>query len=126
MHRPRGPVVYPFWASYNWVAMTTPIRSSDIPQTPRPDIITGEFVALLKGAGVVEAFLFGSVSRGEERPDSDIDLFVRFRHNYSLKEQLGLMVELSRLSGREVQVITDLDPIFEPYITPTLVPIPLQ
>ncbi|HET9661356.1 MAG TPA: nucleotidyltransferase domain-containing protein [Thermomicrobiales bacterium] len=88
--------------------------------------MTGEFVAQLKRAGVTEAFLFGSVSRGEERPDSDIDLVVRFGHDYSLKEQLDLMVKLSRLTGREVQVVTDIDPIFEPYITPTLVPIPLR
>jgi len=101
-------------------------RSSDLQQTPRPDIITGEFVALLERAGVAEAFLFGSVSRGEERPDSDIDIFVRFDHDYSLKEQLDLMVKLSRLTGREVGVLTNIDPIFEPYITPTLVPIPLR
>jgi predicted nucleotidyltransferase len=100
--------------------------TSNSMETPRPDIVTGEFVALLKRAGVTEAFLFGSVSRGEERPDSDIDLFIRFGHDYSLKEHMGLMVKLSRLTGRQVQVVTDIDPIFEPYITPTLVPIPLQ
>jgi predicted nucleotidyltransferase len=94
-------------------------------QTPRPDIITEEFVALLKRAGVVEAFLFGSVSRGEERPDSDIDVFVQFGHDHRLVEQLDLMVKLSRLTGRDVEVLTDIDPIFEPYILPTLVPIPL-
>ncbi len=99
--------------------------TSDSRQTPRPDIVTGEFVALLKRAGITEAFLFGSVSRREERPDSDIDLFVRLGHDHRLVEQLDLMVKLSRLTGRDVEVLTDIDPIFEPYITPTLVPIPL-
>ena len=105
--------------------MTDFARSPDVLRIPRPDIITGEFVALLKRAGVTEAFLFGSISRREERPDSDIDILVRFGHEHRLVEQLDLMVKLSRLTGREVEVLTDIDPIFEPYITPTLVPIPL-
>ncbi|MCA9858943.1 MAG: nucleotidyltransferase domain-containing protein [Thermomicrobiales bacterium] len=92
---------------------------------PRPDIISDEFVALMKDAGVVEAFLFGSISRREEGPASDIDVLVRFGHDVRLGEQLNLMVKLSRLTGRQVDLLTDVDPIFEPYIMPTLVPIPL-
>lgn len=80
---------------------------------------------MLKNADVVEAYLFGSVLRGEETPASDIDVFVRFGHDHSLVEQLDLMVKLSRLTGREVDLLTDIEPIFESYITPTLVPIPL-
>jgi hypothetical protein len=38
---------------------------------------------------------------------------------------LDLMVKLSRLTGREVDLLTDIHPVFEPYILPTLVPIPL-
>ncbi len=105
--------------------MTDSALSLKAKQTPRPDIITGEFVAVLKCAGVTEAFLFGSVSRGEEQPDSDIDILVRFGHDHSLVEQLDLMVKLSRLTGREVDLLTGIEPIFEPYITPTLVRIPL-
>ncbi len=81
---------------------------------------------MLKSAGVVEAFLFGSFSHGEEHADSDIDIFVRFGHDHRLVEHLDLMVKLSRLTGREVDVLTDIDPIFEPYITPTLVSIPMD
>jgi predicted nucleotidyltransferase len=92
---------------------------------PRPDIISDEFVTILKSAGVVEAYLFGSVLRGEESVDSDIDILVKFGHDYSLVEQLDLMIGLSRLTGREVDLLTDIHPVFEPYIRPTLVPIPL-
>jgi predicted nucleotidyltransferase len=105
--------------------MTDAALPSATQQIPRPDIITDEFLALLKRFGVVEAFLFGSVSRGEERPDSDIDILVRFGHDFRLVEQLDLMVKLSRLTKRQVDVLTDIDPIFEPYIAPTLLPIPL-
>lgn len=105
--------------------MTDSTTSRRVQLPPRPDVITVEFVALLKRAGVDKAFLFGSFSRGEERPDSDIDIFVRFGHDHRLVEQLDLMVKLSRLTGRDVEVLTEIDPIFEPYILPTLVPIPL-
>ena len=94
-------------------------------QFPRPDVITKEFVSTLKEAGVVEAHLFGSMSRNEERPDSDVDLLVTFGHDFRLTEQLGLIVKLSRIVGRDVEVVTKLDPVLAPYIEPTLKPIPL-
>lgn len=93
--------------------------------SPRRDVITNEFVSMLKQAGVAKAYLFGSLARGEERPDSDIDVLVKFGHPFKLVEQLNLMVKLSQLTGRDVEVVTNLDPVFEPYIRPTLVPIPL-
>lgn len=99
--------------------------SSSSIANPRPDIITGEFKAALRRAGVVEAYLFGSILRGDERPDSDIDILVRFEHEFSLIEQLDLMLELSRLAGRDVDLLTEIHPVFEPYIAPTLVPIQL-
>jgi len=105
--------------------MTNTTVPSTEQETPRPDIITGEVVALLRQFDVIEAYLFGSVAHGDERPDSDLDLFVRFGHDFRLVEQLDLMVKLSRLTGRQVDLLTDIDPIFEPYITPTLVSIPL-
>ena len=48
------------------------------PSRPRPDLITDRFLEVLREYGVVEASLFGSVSRGEERPDSDLDLLVTY------------------------------------------------
>lgn len=91
----------------------------------RPDIITDAFIDTMRAHGVVEAYLFGSVTRGEERPDSDIDLLVTFAPSDSFGEQFLLAEELSRLTGRRVDVATNLHPAFAPYITPTLVPIPL-
>lgn len=49
---------------------------------PRPNLIANEFVAMLKDAGVVEAYLFGSFVCGEERDTSDIDLLVMFGPEY--------------------------------------------
>ena len=105
--------------------MRQPSGPSSTIANPRPDIITDEFIALLKKAGVIEAFLFGSFLRHEETPGSDIDILVKFGHDYSLVDQLDLMVKLGRLTGREVDVLVDIHPVFEPYIRPTLVAIPL-
>ena len=103
-------------------------RSNDAPTTVRvrPDIITDRFLATLRAHGVVRAWLFGSVSRGEERPDSDLDLLVTFAEGSdSFAEQLHLAEELERLCGRRVDVLTAIHPAFAPYIEPTLVPLPL-
>lgn len=101
---------------------------ADVPTVVRvrPDIITDEFLAMLRSHGVIKAFLFGSVSRGEERPDSDVDLLVEFSEDRdSLLEQFWLAEKLECLCGRRVDVLTSIRPAFEPYITPTLVPVSL-
>ena len=92
---------------------------------PCPDIFSEEFVTTLKDAGVTQAFLLGSFLRGEEDIESDLDILVKFGHDYSLVEQLDLMIKLTRLAGREVDLLSDILPVFEPYILPTQVPIPL-
>lgn len=94
-------------------------------QTPRPDVITGAFVSALRQAGVTQAWLFGSVARGEEGPDSDIDVLVEFDRDVSFFERLDIGAELSMIAGRRVDLLTNINPVFEPYIRPTLVPIPL-
>jgi hypothetical protein len=91
----------------------------------RPDIITDAFMDVMRAHGVIEAYLFGSIARGEERPDSDIDLLVTFAPSDSFGEQFLLAEELRRLTGRRVDVATNLHPAFAPYIIPTLVPLPL-
>ena len=94
-------------------------------ENPRPDLITQPFLAALGAAGVTHAWLFGSVSRGEERPDSDIDLLVTFDRDVFIFDRMDLADQLSRLIGRRVDLFTNIHPVFEPYIRPTLVPIPL-
>jgi predicted nucleotidyltransferase len=59
------------------------------------------------------------------RAASDIDLLVTFAQPTSCFRQLDLKDDLLRISRRKVELMTQIDPAFEPYITPTLVPIPL-
>jgi predicted nucleotidyltransferase len=88
-----------------------------------PTIVSPEFLATLRAHGVASACLFGSVARGEDRPDSDLDLLVTFARPVSLFDQLHLAEGLTRLCGRNVDLMTELDPAFEPYITQTLMPL---
>ncbi len=51
--------------------------------------------------------VFGSVARGEARPDSDVDLLVEWEAGRSLLDLGGLLMDLQTLLGREVDVVTD-------------------
>ncbi|MDQ4099259.1 MAG: nucleotidyltransferase domain-containing protein [Chloroflexota bacterium] len=90
-----------------------------------PDVISEEFLALLRARGVTQAFLFGSVASRNDRPQSDLDLLVTFDQPVTLFKQLDLAEELTRLCGRKVDLMTRIDPAFAPYILPTLVILPL-
>jgi predicted nucleotidyltransferase len=50
--------------------------------------------------------VFGSVARGEARPDSDLDLLVDFEPGTSLLDHIGLFQDLDELLGVRVEVIT--------------------
>jgi uncharacterized protein len=91
-----------------------------------PENITEEFLAVLREHGAVEAYVFGSMTRGQERPDSDLDLLVRFDPPIPLLTQYGLINELSDPCGRNVDLITRIQPVFAPYIEPTLIPLPVR
>lgn len=57
--------------------------------------------------GAYNVRVFGSVARGEERPESDIDLLIDAGSNTSSWFPAGLILELEALLGRRVQVVTD-------------------
>ena len=50
--------------------------------------------------------LFGSAARGEDRPDSDIDLLVDFDDDSSLFDLMRMARELEALLGRAVDVVS--------------------
>lgn len=51
--------------------------------------------------------VFGSVVRGENRDDSDIDLLVHFKEGASLLDESGLDIDLNELLGCKVDIISD-------------------
>ena len=50
--------------------------------------------------------LFGSVARGDEQADSDIDFLVDFQPGSTLLDQVGLIDTLSSKLGRKVDVVS--------------------
>jgi predicted nucleotidyltransferase len=50
--------------------------------------------------------VFGSVARGEDRPDSDIDFLVEFDRGASLFDLMRLEDDLRDLLGRRVDVVS--------------------
>lgn len=65
--------------------------------------------AVLSEKPVVRAWIFGSYSRGEETPQSDVDILVQYDRDsrLSLMEISRIMVELSKALGIQVDLIED-------------------
>jgi uncharacterized protein len=62
-------------------------------------------LAAKHGAGNIR--LFGSVARGDARPDSDVDLLIDVVSTPSSWFPAGLVLDLEALLGRKVEVVTE-------------------
>ena len=70
----------------------------------------------LRAAGVLSLRLFGSVARGEARPNSDVDLMARFENGLSIIDLAEIECVLSDLLGARVDLSQEgrlKDPIRE-------------
>ena len=61
-----------------------------------------------------KVYVFGSCARKEERPDSDVDLLVKFRGGVGLVEYVRFERELSNLLGRKVELTVNSALLREP------------
>ncbi|CAN5787761.1 hypothetical protein BH24CHL3_BH24CHL3_00050 [soil metagenome] len=93
---------------------------------PIPDVITAEFLALLRAHGVTSASLFGGFANDSTEVESDRDLLVCFDRPVTLFDQLRLAERLRRVRGRPVDLTTEIYPAFAPSIIPTLVPLAIR
>ena len=57
--------------------------------------------------GACNLRVFGSVARGEARPDSDIDLLIEKGPTTSSWFPTGLVLELEEMLGRRVEIVTE-------------------
>ena len=66
-----------------------------------------EILKLTDKYGADNVRVFGSVVRGTARPDSDLDLLVRYTVECSLIEHIALMQALETLLGVKVDVVEE-------------------
>ena len=67
------------------------------------DVITAAALA----SGAEDVRVFGSVARGEDRIESDIDFLVSLKPGRTLMDLARLETRLEQLLGRRVDVVTE-------------------
>jgi len=73
---------------------------------------------ILKKQGARKVAVFGSYVRGEEKPESDIDIIVDFTERKSLLELVKIERELSEALGIKVDLLTEKS--ISPYLVDTI------
>ena len=76
-------------------------RPSDMLRLFRP-----EALMVIRRHGGARPLLFGSVARGTERPESDVDLLVTFAEDAGITDLLAMEDELSELLTVPVDVVS--------------------
>ncbi len=79
------------------------------------NINRAEILRLAHKHGAHNVRIFGSVARGEARPESDIDFLVEMECGRSLLDLIQLSQDLEALLERKVDILTDggLSPYLE-------------
>ena len=73
-----------------------------------------EVLRIATSHGARNVQVFGSLARGEARPDSDIDLLVKLDPGRSLLDLVAIKQDLEDLLGCQVDVVTEA--ALSPYI----------
>jgi|CXWL01.1.fsa_nt_gi predicted nucleotidyltransferase len=66
-----------------------------------------KILQIANDCGLKDVRVFGSVARGQERADSDIDILVHYGADASLMKHAGFMVALEEMLKRKVDVVED-------------------
>ncbi len=66
-----------------------------------------EIARIAKKHGATNIRLFGSIARGDADGNSDIDFLVDLESGRSLLDLGGLLMDLQKLLGRSVDVVTE-------------------
>lgn len=68
--------------------------------------------------GVLHAAVFGSVARGEDRPESDVDILVRLGRRTGMVGYMRLIEDLENALHKSVDLVTEqsLNPLVRPYV----------
>lgn len=66
-----------------------------------------EILRVARSHGARRVRVFGSVARGEDRPDSDLDILVDLEPGRDLLDIVAIKQGLEELLGRPVDVVTE-------------------
>lgn len=66
-----------------------------------------DILRIAREHGAYNVRVFGSVARGDARPDSDVDFLVRLEEDRSLLDHVALKQDLEDLLGRSVDVANE-------------------
>ena len=70
--------------------------------------MTQTIAEYFKTQPVLKAWLFGSYSRGEERPDSDVDILVSLDYSKPIGLRFfGMWGDLERMLGKKIDLVTE-------------------
>lgn len=69
---------------------------------------------------IIKAWIFGSYARGEQTPDSDIDILVDFDTDKypGLLSHAGMIIDIEELLGKKIDLVPNecLYPALRPYV----------
>jgi len=84
-----------------------------------------DIVGIAAQHGARNVRLFGSVARGEDGPDSDVDLLVDAGPTTSSWFPAGLILDLEQILGRPVEIVTDrgLNPLIKERVLKEAIPL---
>jgi predicted nucleotidyltransferase len=84
-----------------------------------------DILRIARQYGASDVRVFGSVARGDEKADSDLDLIVHFEPGRSLFDHGGLVMDLCELLGIQVDVIDDggMRPNFRDHVMKEAIPL---
>ena len=87
------------------------------------ELLSAEAPALRKKFGIESLAVFGSMARGDDHEDSDVDILVRFDGPTTFRGYMGLKIALEDLLGRRVDLATldTLRPEIRPGVEKNLV-----
>jgi len=77
-----------------------------------------DILRIARSHGARRIRVFGSFARGEERPDSDLDVLIDLEPGRDLLDIVAMKQDLEALLGRKVDVVTE--PAVSPYIRATV------
>ena len=67
--------------------------------------IKERIIPILGRSGIKKAAIFGSLAKGEVKPDSDVDILVEIKSDISLLDFIGIKIELEEALKMKVDLV---------------------